>query len=54
MTRGLAAETGSDADRVEHARWRLISVGACLMCSTEVSRCVGADDDAWTRFASHW
>jgi hypothetical protein len=46
--------TRVDADPVEAAGRLLTSVGVCLMRAAELTRCIGADDDAWIRFSSHW
>jgi hypothetical protein len=48
----VAATT--DLDPVEIAKYRLTSVGACVMPPAELNSCLRADDDAWTRFGSHW
>jgi hypothetical protein len=32
----------------------LTSADACLMDAAEVNACLGADEDAWAEFSSHW
>ena len=41
-------------DPVEIARDRLLSVGACLMPSQTLNRCLGVGEDDWATFALHW
>ncbi|HZA09217.1 2OG-Fe dioxygenase family protein [Mycobacterium sp.] len=47
-------ETTTAAPPVQAARRQLTSAGAYLMPAADLCGCVGADADAWTRFASHW
>jgi hypothetical protein len=42
------------ADPVATAQRGLTSVGAIVMPSADLSRCIGADEGKWARFASHW
>lgn len=44
----------TEGDAVETARRQLAAVGAHLMAASEVNACVGANEDAWKRFAAHW
>lgn len=41
-------------DPVESARRMLTSTGAFVMPPADLSRCLGADEEVWTRFSSHW
>jgi hypothetical protein len=54
MTRGFTATRGTDADPVETARQLLTSVGVFLMPSDDLTRCLQADADAWSRLSAHW
>jgi hypothetical protein len=54
MTRGLITMRRTDADPVETARQLLTSVGVYLMPSADLTRCLRADADAWSRFSAHW
>lgn len=54
MTRGLAAETQAHRDPVESAMRVLTDTGAFVMPPADLNRCIGADENAWTRFSSHW
>lgn len=54
MTRGLAAETPDHLDPVEAARRMLRHTGVFVMPPADLDRCTGADENAWTRFSSHW
>lgn len=53
-TRGLAAETQTHPDPFESAKRMLTHTGAFLMPPADLNRCIGADENAWTRFSSHW
>jgi len=39
---------------VDDVAGRLTSAGACLIDAAEVNACLGADEDAWAEFSSHW
>ncbi len=54
MTPGLTATSRADADPVETARRLLTSVGVSLMPSADLTRCLRAGADAWSRFSAHW
>jgi len=54
MTHGLTATRRTDADPPETARQLLTSVGVFLMPSADLTRCLQADADAWSRFSAHW
>jgi hypothetical protein len=54
MTSGLAAETQAHVEPVESAKRVLTSTGAFLMAPADLNRCLGIDENAWTRFSSHW
>ena len=54
MPRGLTATCRTDAHPVETARRLLSSAGVFLMPADDLTRCLGADADAWSRFAAHW
>jgi hypothetical protein len=53
MTRGVAMMR-TEPDPVRAATRLLTSVGACVMTSADLTKCIGADEDAWKRFSSHW
>lgn len=46
--------TQARPDPVESAKRMLTETGAFLMPPADLNRCVGADENAWTRFSSHW
>jgi hypothetical protein len=47
----MATSTG---DAVETAKRQLTDVGAHVMPPSEVNACVGANEEAWKRFSTHW
>ncbi|UNS97310.1 2OG-Fe dioxygenase family protein [Streptomyces tubbatahanensis] len=48
------AQTEKSAGEVAEARQALLSRRAHVMRPATLSRCVGADETDWSRFASHW
>lgn len=53
MTRTLS-EKRADADPVAAAARQVVSSGAAVMSSFDVTRSLGAGREEWTRFARHW
>ena len=50
----ILCDQWTDADPVEAAAQLLTTTGVALMPSSDVTRSLGVDQDAWTRFARYW
>lgn len=51
---GYRGKASADPDPAGSAIRMLTSTGAFVMPPADLDRCIGADENVWTRFSSHW